>query len=62
MEAIAFYAIDIKSEIKGGFYMKKVMVLGCGVQGSTICRKLDEEAKRVLKASGAKTKGEMSNE
>ena len=32
MEAIAFYAIDIKSEIKGGFYMKKVMVLGCGVQ------------------------------
>lgn len=24
--------------------MKKVMVLGCGVQGSTICRKLDEEA------------------
>ena len=23
--------------------MKKVMVCGCGVQGSTICRKLDEE-------------------
>mgnify|MGYP004478964243 CR=1 FL=1 len=24
--------------------MKKVMVCGCGAQGSTICRKLDEEA------------------
>ena len=23
--------------------MKKVMVCGCGAQGSTICRKLDEE-------------------
>ena len=23
--------------------MKKVMVCGCGAQGSTICRRLDEE-------------------
>lgn len=33
MEAIAFYAIDIKSEIKGGFYMKKSYGIGLWCTG-----------------------------